>query len=267
MALRSCIFYEDMKTQAGTNFLKATKLRDVTFAVIDVETTGLNPIVDRVVEVACVLLRSGRVVDTFSSFVNPGREIPATASAVHHITAGHVQGAPRLEILQPQLSAMCQDAVVVAHNAAFDLAFLPFLAQRPVLCSMRLAMRVVPEAPNYKNQVLRYHLGVDAEFGKEPLAHRALGDAQITSRVLAVCLERYLAEGGSDDIVALLEEVAAPRRLTALNFGRYRGVAIAHVPTDYLRWIEHECQSSSIDARYIAECEIRRRESISNTSS
>jgi len=243
----------------GTEGKKTTSLHDATFAVVDVETTGMNPAVDRVVEVACVVIRCGSIVETFDSFVNPCREIPATASAVHHITARHVQGAPRLEMVQSHLSAMCRDAVVVAHNAAFDIAFLPFLAERPVLCSMRLAMRVLPEAPNYKNQVLRYYLGVDDELGDEPLAHRALGDAQVTSRILLACLNRYFAQGGADDIAQLVAEIAAPQHLAALNFGRHRGVPIYAIPSDYLCWLQSDCLSASVDVRQTAAAELLRR--------
>lgn len=251
-----------MINSRGTDGPKTTNLHDATFAVVDVETTGMNPTVDRVVEVACVVIRCGNIVETFDSFVNPGREIPATASAIHHITNRDVKDAPPLEEIQPRLTAICRDAVVVAHNATFDLAFLPFLAERPVLCSMRFAMRVLPEAPNYKNQVLRYHLGVDDALGAQTLAHRALGDAQVTARILAVCIDRHLARGGSDDVLGLLSDVSVPRLLTSLTFGRYRGVDITNVPADYLRWIRHECRDASIDAHHTADFELRRRGAI-----
>jgi DNA polymerase III alpha subunit (gram-positive type) len=235
------------------------RLRDATFAVVDVETTGVDPTVDRVVEVACARIRGGREIDAFSSLVHPGRHIPAVASAVHHLTDREVQFAPALEDLRARLSTMCADAIVVAHNARFDLAFLPFLAQRPSLCTMRLAMRVLPDAPNYKNQVLRYHLCVDGGMHGEAIAHRARGDVQVTSRILTICLERYLAAGGSDDVDALVHRIAAPRRLPTLSFGRHRGIAIEDVPADYLRWLQRESLSASVDARYTAGCELRRR--------
>jgi DNA polymerase III epsilon subunit-like protein len=133
----------------------ALPLRDATSAVIDVETTGIDPSVDRVVEVACAVVRDGKETDAFSSLINPGRSIPAAASAVHHLTNRHVQNAPSLGDVRPKLAAMCAGTIVVAHNARFDLGFLPFLADRPVRYSMRLAMRVLPDAPNYKNQILR----------------------------------------------------------------------------------------------------------------
>ncbi len=120
-------------------------------------------------------------------------------------------------------------------------------------------MRMFPDAPNYKNQVLRYHLGVDATLRSEATAHRARGDVQVTGRILTICLERYLAAGGVDDIERIVQEVAAPRRLAELPFGRHRGVAIENVPADYLRSLYRESASASRDARYTAERELQRR--------
>jgi DNA polymerase III alpha subunit (gram-positive type) len=237
----------------------ALALCDATFAVIDVETTGFDPSVDRVVELACAVVRDGKETDAYSSLINPGRSIPAAASAVHHLTNRHVQNAPLLGDVRPKLAAMCAGAIVVAHNARFDLGFLPFLADRPVVCSMRLAMRILPDAPNYKNQVLRYYLDIDAELGGGAIAHRARGDVQVTSRILAICLQRYLAAGGVDDVEHLVREIAAPRRLGALPFGRHRGVSIERVPADYLLWLHRESSSASRDARYTAERELQRR--------
>jgi exodeoxyribonuclease X len=196
-------------------------------------------------------------VENFSSLVNPGRNIPPFASAVHHIVDRDVRDAPSLESLQAKLLTMCAQAVVVAHNARFDLGFLPFLGHRPVLCSMRLAMRVFPDAPNYKNQGLRDYLGLNDAVLGESMPHRALGDVNVTSRILAICLERYAAQGGADDVDVMVQEIAAPRHLAALPFGRHRGIAISSVPIDYLRWLQRE--STFLDARYTAECELRRR--------
>jgi exodeoxyribonuclease X len=237
-------------------------LHEATFAVVDVETTGIDPATDRVVEVACVLTRGGRIIQTFSTLVHPERPIPASASAVHHITDTMVADAPRLANVAPSIAAMCADAIVVAHNASFDLSFLPFLNHRPVLCSMRLAQRVVPDAPNHKNQVLRYHLGIDLSGLTDVIAHRALGDAEITSRILAICLERYLSQGGADDASLLVSELAAPRQLDALPFGRHRGVPLHEVPSDYLQWTMTKATSVSNDARFSITNELARRTTV-----
>ena len=129
-----------------------SSFRHTTFAFVDVETTGFSPHQDRVVEVACVLTRAARRIDSFSSLIDPGCPIPATASAIHHLTDDCVRGAPTLGAVTPWLKAFVGDAVVVAHNASFDLGFLPFLRERPTLCSMRFAQLAVPDAPNFKNR-------------------------------------------------------------------------------------------------------------------
>lgn len=167
------------------------------YAIIDVETTGFSPISDRVVEAACVLVQDGAIVSTWSSLVNPERPIPEYASRVHGITDADVAGAPRFERVQRELYALCEGATVVAHNAPFDLGFLPLLAPLPSLCTLQLARRRFPNAPNHKNQTLRAYLRIDdllrachAELVEacalQP--HRALGDALVTAGILLRCL-------------------------------------------------------------------------------
>ena len=86
--------------------------------------------------------------------------IPSFITSINGIDDAMVDGKPRLCELVPELLDHCRGAVVVAHNAAFDRRFLPFLAAHPSACSWRLAAKVVPEAPNHKNQTLRTFFGV-----------------------------------------------------------------------------------------------------------
>jgi DNA polymerase III epsilon subunit family exonuclease len=165
------------------------------YAVIDVETTGFSPNNDAVVEVACVLVERGRILDTFSSLVNPGRSIPAYATAVHGISDDDVRDAPRLRDLQNNLLQMTAGTTVAAHNASFDLSFLPFLTHRPSLCTLQLARRTFPNAPNFKNQTLRKYLQLDDEPAIKALgAHRALADAMVTAYLLLRCLHQISTE-------------------------------------------------------------------------
>jgi DNA polymerase-3 subunit epsilon len=188
--------------------MPALALRSTRFAFVDVETTGIDPATSAVVEVACQVVDRGRVVATFESLVDPGMPIPPFVTAIHGIDDAMVAGQPRLGQLIPALTELCAGAVLVAHNAAFDRRFLPFLAQRPSVCSWRLATRVVPEAPNHKNQTLRAFFGVnDGKLrGRRP--HRALADVIVTRHVFFHCIDRYLAAGNPDDIVALRTFVA-----------------------------------------------------------
>lgn len=239
--------------------VRRARFSETTFAFVDVETTGMDPRQDRVVEAACVVTHAGRRTESFSTLVNPRRPIPATASAVHHLTDDCVARAPSLESIVPRLTALVADAVVVAHNAAFDLAFLPFLRERPTLCSLRFARLAVPEAPNHKNQVLRYHLGVRDAALSRGSAHEALGDAIVTSLVFDECVRRYLRAGGSDDVPTAIEIAMSPRRLPALPFGRHRGKPLGDVPADYLQWLALEVGPKSLDVRHTVRLELERR--------
>jgi DNA polymerase III epsilon subunit-like protein len=149
---------------------------------------------DRVVEMACVLIQDRIIVDHWSTLVNPGCPIPAYATRVHGITDDDVANAPSFELVQRQLYRRCRDATVVAHNAAFDLAFLPLLDRLSSLCTVRLARRAFPDAPNYKNQTLRAYLELDRDPALAAFpAHRALGDAMVTANILLRCLNAIAA--------------------------------------------------------------------------
>jgi DNA polymerase III epsilon subunit family exonuclease len=188
--------------------MPALALRSTRFAFVDVETTGIDPSSSAVVEVACQVVDRGRVVATFESLVDPGRPIPPFVTSIHGIDDAMVAGRPRLSQLVKEVTELCDGAVLVAHNAAFDRRFLPFLAARPSVCSWRLASRVVPEAPNHKNQTLGDFFGVRDPGLRGRRAHRALADVIVTRHVFFHCLDRYLEAGHPDDLAALMAFVA-----------------------------------------------------------
>jgi DNA polymerase III epsilon subunit-like protein len=230
-----------------------------TYAVVDVETTGLDSARDAVVEVACLRVEDGKITRQFASLVDPGRAIPERASAVHGIFDSDVRGAPSLAEVRGTLCALAAGATVVAHNARFDLGFLPFLAGRPVICTMRLAMHVL-EAPSYRNEALRRQLDVRLPCDPGP-AHRAYADAAVTAAVLARLLE-YYAEGPFPQTVdGLIATIAQPARLGRFAFGLHRGRPIGQVPSSYLRWIVARGFEDWPDVRATAERELLRRAS------
>jgi len=159
------------------------------YAIVDVETTGFSPENDRVVEIGCAVLEDGRITHTWNSLVNPGCAIPPYATAVHGITDADVAGAPPLASLANRIVWICGGATIVAHNARFDSSFLPMLSEQRWLCTVHLARRAFPEAPNWRLQTLRDYLGIrhDVRFS-ELTAHRALADALITAELLRLCL-------------------------------------------------------------------------------
>lgn len=207
-------------------------LQTTPFIVLDTETTGLDPAQDRVVQLALVGVRGQTVVPLLNRLVNPGRPIPARATAIHGFTDAMVADAPSLrDIGRDILRYIRQVPVVVAHNAAFDQAFVPDTG-KPWLCTKRLSQHLWPDAPNYQNQGLRAWLGIEVDGD----AHNAAGDAMVTGHILIRLIVAYLEQGGEDSVEALVAFANAPILVNKMPFGKYAGVPIGDVPESYLRW-------------------------------
>lgn len=215
-----------------------------TYVVVDCETTGLDPEKDAIAEVAAIRFDTDVSVfgepvalASFSSLANPGRPIPAEASGIHLIADRHVADAPPAPLVRAKLAAFVGDAIVVAHNAPFDRAFLPELERNPWVCSYRLARHLYPDAPNHKNGTLRFWLGLDTDDLARHPAHRAAGDAAVTARIFARELADCAAMGirSLRDVIAF-EASAVPVKRFA--YGRkHRGDAIDEIPAAYLAWV------------------------------
>lgn len=154
-------------------------------AVIDFETTGLSPALGaRPTEVAIVLIAEGKIVDRFQSLMNPGVPIPNDIQALTGITNEMVRKAPKVEVVIRDAVQFVGTHPIVAHNAAFDSKFWDAELRRingrrkqEFACSMLLARRIFPEAPNHKLGTLVRTLGLPAT-GRY---HRALADAEATA--------------------------------------------------------------------------------------
>jgi len=182
------------------------------FTIVDVETTGLEP-EDRVIEVAAVRLGRFREVTRFESLVNPGIHIPLEATGVSGIDDDLVSGAPEFPRVWPILEALLHDAVLVAHNAAFDLHFLSAERKRaglgswkgPVLDTLRLA-RNTCALPAYSLSALHQSLALSSAP-----AHRALADVLATEALLRELVGRLGARAGTlRDLLAAQEPIPVP---------------------------------------------------------
>lgn len=165
---------------------------------LDVETTGLSPEAgDRVCEIALLRVRGGREEWSFSSLVNPGCPISPGASAVNGITDAMVREAPPFAEVAPTVLEALEGAVLVAHNAPFDLGFLRremLLAGRrlpevPVIDTLRLARRCFSFFSNAL-QAISGALGIEVVG-----AHRALADVRTTWGVFSYFLGRWESQG------------------------------------------------------------------------
>lgn len=161
------------------------------YCLIDVETTGFSPRADRIVEIACATIDGDRVTERWSTLVRPGIPIPPRATEIHGITNRMVGRAPGLGWALAQARRLCRGRIVATHNARFDLSFVGARLCAEALCTLRLSRALFPDAPNHRNQTLRYYLDIDA-IAHEPLtAHRALGDALVSAYVLIACRRRF----------------------------------------------------------------------------
>lgn len=233
---------------------------DLTYLVVDTETTGLNPPADKVVSIAGVWIRAGAGALRRESFlVDPGIPIPPEASAIHHIVDRHVAGSPSLAEVLPAFQGDDFDGYA-AHNAAFDFSFLP-AGGRPVLCTMRLARKLWPKLSRYSNQYLRYFLQLEVPEAEGLPAHEALSDALVTSRLLQRELEwlRDHPQPGVETLQDLVAWVAAPNLLETCQFGsKHRGVPWAQVPKDYLQWMKRDVKDMDPDLRHTVEHYLQR---------
>ena len=202
--------------------------------VIDLETTGLDPEKDRIVEFAVVTIEVIRctLVNRVSCLTDPGIPIPPEASAIHHITDGMVRRQPQFGPSWAEL--VDEETIRCAHNARFDSAFVPD-GGPPWICTFRVAKHLWPDAPGFGNQVLRYWLGLD--IGHNGIPHRALFDATVTAHILGAAIRQVREEGVSDPVKHLLELTERPALLRTVPFGKHRGELWRDVPRDYIDWV------------------------------
>ena len=159
---------------------------DDTFVVFDIETTGLSKETESITEIGAVKVVDGKIIDRFSTFVNPERPIPAEITKLTGITNEMVADAPVITEILPKFLEFCQDAVLVAHNANFDTGFIRLNAERKcgievkntVLDTLELSRSLLPELKKHKLDIVCEQLDVSLEGH-----HRAVNDAEATAEV------------------------------------------------------------------------------------
>ena len=183
---------------------------DSEYVVFDIETTGLSPTYNRIIEIGAVRIKDGKIQDTFSEFVNPEVPIPYTITKLTSITDAMVQSAPTIEEILPRFLEFVGDASVVAHNAAFDTGFIHENAKRlglvfdsTIVDTMTLAHILLPELGKYTLDRLCKQFGVVNEHH-----HRACDDAAATAEIF-VKMIRMFKEKGITTIRELNEAGAA----------------------------------------------------------
>lgn len=195
----------------------AQLLSSLTWAVVDVETTGGPPPNHRITEIAAVIVQGGQIREVFETLVNPQRSIPPFVTRLTNISWDMVKDAPIFSAVVPALLEKLEGNVFVAHNAQFDWSFLSHEIQRASgarisgnqLCTVRLARRLLPHLPKRSLDYVANYYGIEIT-GR----HRAAGDAIATAR----CLLRLLDEAADrgcmtwEDLDKLLRHRASRKK-------------------------------------------------------
>ncbi len=167
------------------------RLIDRTYVSLDLETTGLIPESDAIIEIGAVRFQGGRRIAVFHSLVNPQRPIPYRVLTLCRISPREVESAPPFGALAEGLRSFVGSDPIVGHNIGFDLGFLAqqgLVFSNPVYDTLDLARLLLPMLGERSLSTVAAHLGVPT-----PSAHRALADAEVVKDVFAILLERLYA--------------------------------------------------------------------------
>jgi DNA polymerase III epsilon subunit family exonuclease len=162
-------------------------VQEAPLVVFDLETTGLDPEVDRIIEIGAIKLHGLAPVAEYASLVAPeGVELTDEIIKITGITPAMLDGQPRIAEVLPRFLEFIDGAVLVAHNAEFDLAMIRAASSRlgidldwPCFCTLKMARELLPDLENKKLDTLAAHYGLSFEA-----RHRAIGDIKVTVGVL-----------------------------------------------------------------------------------
>lgn len=162
-----------------------------TFIVFDIETTGLNKEINNITEIGAVKVVNGKIVDEFSSLVNPKEDIPENITKLTGITNDMVKDAPTIEEVMPKFLRFSGKGIFVAHNASFDMGFIRTASKKQhievlnsVLDTVELSRTLFKDLPKHKLNIIAKHLNIELKNH-----HRAVDDAKATAEIFIRCIE------------------------------------------------------------------------------
>ncbi len=195
------------KSVANDDLSLDTLIIDVPFVALDLETTGSKPPLDRIIEIGATKIIDNKLDSSFQHFINPGRTIPQFVSRLTGIDEDDLLTEPHSHDVLPSFLDFLGNSVIVAHNAPFDHKFLQseilemlgVTIQNPVICSCKLARKILHFLPSKGLDAITNFLGIHVN-GR----HRAAGDAEATAKIFVIFL-KYLKEKGITTLGELLE--------------------------------------------------------------
>ena len=184
------------------------------FVVFDIETTGFSPVSNRIIEIGAVKVVNGEIADKFSTFVNPQVPIPFHIEKLTSINDSMVMDAPVIEEVLPQFMEFCKDAVMVAHNASFDMSFIKENVMRQQLNktftyadTLGIARVLFPNQAKHTLDAVCKTMGVSLENH-----HRAVDDAGATAEIFVKMIP-LLKEQGVENLKQINEWGASSKEI------------------------------------------------------
>ena len=177
---------------------KDKKIDEEEFVVFDIETTGFNSHFNKIIEIGAVKIKAGRIIDRYSQLINPGISIPYHITEITSITNEQVANQPKIDEAIEKFVEFVGDAVLVAHNAPFDMGFikrdvkkcLNINLENSVIDTLQMARDLFPDLKKYGLGDLNKVLGLALENH-----HRAVDDSQATANMFIIFLEKYKEKG------------------------------------------------------------------------
>jgi len=161
------------------------------YAVVDIETTGIQKTQHAITEIAVVKVRNKKIIDEWSSLLNPQRPIPSFITSLTGINDQMVADAPTFKTIADTLEEQLEDCIFVAHNVSFDYGFIKIAFQnmsrsfaKPKFCTLSNARKTFPGLPSYALGKLCHQLDINLNH-----AHRALSDARASAELLILIQE------------------------------------------------------------------------------
>lgn len=169
-----------------------TILRRSSLVIFDFETTGLDSLRDRIIEIGAIKFENGKRVADFSTLIKPDVPVSETITKITGITESMLVDQPSIDAILPGFLDFIDRSILVAHNAEFDMAFLKAACLRqgyqvewPCFCTLKLARQLLPELESKNLDTLAQHFGLT--FAAR---HRSIGDCEVTGAVLQALLNK-----------------------------------------------------------------------------
>lgn len=163
--------------------------KEAKFVAIDVETTGLSPLYNELIEVSAIKYEGLKKVDTFATLIKPKKKVSSTITKLTGITNKMLEDAPEVSKIMPELVTFIGDNAIVAHNANFDYSFLQNNSNRSftnnkVIDTVAISRKMLPNLPNHKLNTVARYIGIEEEG-----YHRAEFDCECCAQIYIKYLE------------------------------------------------------------------------------